>query len=149
MTYTIRHRFPAERGQLGTLRSVAEASLRSWLGGDSLTGEGYDLLLALQEAVTNVIRHAYAETVPGETPFVEVDFTYADARATLRIRDWGQAFDPSSIPEPDFENPRPGGYGIFIMKSVTDRFDYRREGDANVLTLEKEFARGPCEEFSR
>jgi len=57
----------------------------------------------------------------------------------LEIRDGGTAFDPLSQPSPDVEAPpqREGGLGIYLLRSFADEVQYRREGDANVLSLRK------------
>ena len=62
-------------------------------------------------------------------------------RLMIQIMDWGIAFDPLSLPEPDIEAPieerKIGGLGIYMMRNIMDEVLYKREGDRNILTLVK------------
>ena len=59
----------------------------------------------------------------------------------LTIQDNGPAFDPSTAGVPDTALPadeRPvGGLGLHLVRTLSDSFDYSREGDRNryVITL--------------
>ena len=83
--------------------------------------------LAIQEAVTNVLRHAYRDREPGR---IELELTREDDHIVARIRDEGVPFDPRS--GPDFKRscaePAEGGYGLPII--------------AGVMTIEYEFIAG-------
>ena len=95
-----------------------------------------DLLLAVDEACINVVRHAY----DGRGGDVEVTIELADDGVRAVIRDWGEAFDPLSVPEPDVSAPlherTPGGLGLFLMRNVMDRVQFQFDGDkGNTLTM--------------
>lgn len=77
--------------------------------------------LAVGEAVTNIIRHAY-DNQPGHK--IHLSLTIDDAKFSLRIVDFGRKFDPTSQPPPNLDSPREGGYGIFLMKKVMDEVIY-------------------------
>jgi serine/threonine-protein kinase RsbW len=92
--------------------------------------------LASEEALVNVIRHAY----PGTAGPVEVNRTKAAGPALIvEIRDGGPAFDPLAVEAPDLdadlEKRRVGGLGVFFIRQVTDQVRYRRERGENVLEL--------------
>ena len=58
----------------------------------------------------------------------------------IELSDNGTAFDPmNDAPEPDFDTPlesRPiGGLGIYLIKKMVDRMEYRRDSDRNHLRL--------------
>lgn len=96
----------------------------------------YDLMLAVDEACVNVIRHAY----DGRGGDVEVTIEMAEDGVKAVIRDWGEAFDPPSIPEPDVSAPlderTPGGLGLFLMRNVMDRVEFQFDGEnGNTLTM--------------
>jgi anti-sigma regulatory factor (Ser/Thr protein kinase) len=99
----------------------------------------FRLALALDEAVANVIGHAFAGQAPPHRIEIELDITDASVVATLI--DNGRAFDPSTAPEPDVSLPLeqrdPGGLGILLMRRMVDRVGYRRVGGENRLRLEK------------
>jgi len=102
----------------------------------------YNLLLALQEAVTNVLKHGYGS--PTSSGFLEIRLSYDDADLEIEIRDDAPAFNPTHVSEmkdPTLAEDLPeGGYGVHIIRSVVDRLEYRRDAGQNVLTLAKCFA---------
>lgn len=98
---------------------------------------GIRLELAVEEALVNVVNHAYAgQNHPGVVAcrvIVEVD------GLTVEIVDEGPPFNPLTQPEPDttleLEQRQPGGLGIFMIQQLTDEVSYHREEDRNVLTI--------------
>jgi anti-sigma regulatory factor (Ser/Thr protein kinase) len=102
----------------------------------------FKLTLALEEAVVNVITHAFEGLPPPHSIRVRLDI--AAASVTAEIVDNGRYFDPTSAPDPDLSQPigerDPGGLGIHLMRGMMDRVHYRRSGGNNILQLEK--ARG-------
>ena len=62
-----------------------------------------------------------------------------DTKLILEILDNGIPFDPLSLSEPDLtahlSDRKVGGLGVFLIREMTDDVQYRRRGDANVLTL--------------
>ena len=96
------------------------------------------LELALVEAATNVVRHAYRDLEPG---MVRVRVRRDGRRLEVSVIDTGRSFDPSSIPpppEPDPDDPSTwpeGGMGLSIIRSACDRLDYASAGGENVMTL--------------
>lgn len=93
-----------------------------------------DLLVAAEEAFTNVAKHAYDG--PGS---VEVSVEVEGMTISLALRDHGRPFDPLSIPPPDLdeapEDRVVGGLGIHLMRNLVDDVLYRREAGTNVLVL--------------
>jgi serine/threonine-protein kinase RsbW len=77
--------------------------------------------LAVGEAVTNIIRHAY-DNQPGQK--IHLSLTIDDTKFSLRILDFGRKFNPANLPPPNLDSPREGGYGIFLMKKVMDEVIY-------------------------
>lgn len=102
----------------------------------------YALELAVDEACTNVIMHAYG----GRGGRLEIQIERLGDWVQVVIRDWGRAFDPGSIPSPDVDAPleqRPiGGVGLFLMRQMMDRVDFRfSEQDGNTLTMARQLHR--------
>jgi len=101
-------------------------------------GTRYNVLLALQEMVTNVLRHAYAGS---ENNPVRVEFQVDDESFSAVLRDQGKAFNPLEhklSPEELEEMPEEaGGYGILITTMVMDEVKYEREGEWNKLSMRK------------
>jgi anti-sigma regulatory factor (Ser/Thr protein kinase) len=94
----------------------------------------FTIELVVAEACTNVIRHAYPEDRPG---ILELEIDIRDNTIHIEVADYGQSFDPFSLPEPDPASPKTGGYGVFIIKNSMDTFDYRPDNGRNSLRLTK------------
>lgn len=128
-------RFPALPDYIQPLHTLAEKLIHVWIPSSGSGKESFEILLALQETITNVIRHGYK----GQGGDIEVEFRFGDHQVEIEIHDWGIPFDPNQVPSPNFEAPKPGGYGVFIVKNVTDQMQFRREGDMNIAQLMKRF----------
>lgn len=98
----------------------------------------HELRLAAEESLSNIIRHAYADTARHS---IEVTVEIDGGEIQLVLRDDGRPFSPLAAPTPDLDAPveqRPaGGLGIHLLRNLVDRADYRRENDTNVLRLVK------------
>jgi anti-sigma regulatory factor (Ser/Thr protein kinase) len=97
------------------------------------------IILSLDEALTNIIRHAYqgADDQPIEiqlTPFARAD----SKGLRISLRDYGRVADPSEIKSRDLEDVRPGGLGVHIMNECMDKVEYHpAEGGGTLLTMVK------------
>jgi len=99
----------------------------------------YVVMLAVEEAVMNVIGYAFADQPPPHSITLRLDID--QAKIVAEVTDNGRPFDPTAMPEPDLSLPleqrRVGGLGIHLMRTMMDRLDYRRADDRNMLRLEK------------
>jgi anti-sigma regulatory factor (Ser/Thr protein kinase) len=97
--------------------------------------------LALDEAVTNVILHAYDDARVHE---IAVALKVEDGVLRAEVRDDGRAFDPLSVPPLDLDRGiderQIGGLGIHVVRSTMDSVDYRREDGQNRLVMQKKIA---------
>jgi anti-sigma regulatory factor (Ser/Thr protein kinase) len=86
----------------------------------------FDITLAVEEACTNIIEHAYK----GNGGSFDVRFEVRDSDLVVTLRDHGQPFDPAAVIKPDFSLPleeRPlGGLGLHLMQKLMDevRFSF-------------------------
>ena len=92
--------------------------------------------LVLEEILINVARYAYAP----ETGAVEVAYAPAgDRKLRVEIADFGRVFNPLEADPPDLSRglaDRPiGGLGVFLVRSMVDSIDYRRDQDRNILSF--------------
>ncbi len=96
----------------------------------------YAVELAVDEACTNVIEHAYDGVPRGE---IECTCESDDKKMTIMLRDHGRPFDPNSIPAPDLKadiNKRKvGGLGIYLMKRYMDEVRYEQLGESGNLVI--------------
>lgn len=95
---------------------------------------GHRVISAFLEAYSNSVRHAYAEIDNGA---VEIELDVTSDRLYLRVIDRGAGFDATTVPEPDLDSLPEGGMGLFIMRSFMDNVEYHRDGERNVVSMEK------------
>jgi serine/threonine-protein kinase RsbW len=79
-----------------------------------------DLKLALTEACSNSVRHAYAD---GESGHVEITYELRADRLAIEVRDDGEGFDPQVEAGKNGDELSEGGLGIAIIKAIADEFD--------------------------
>ena len=101
------------------------------------------IALAVDEACTNIIKHAYKFD---PTRDIAITISRDNGEFQVIIRDNGFQFNPSEIHSPDMreymKNYRRGGLGIFLMKSLMDNVEYHMEpGKLNEVRLTKRLAR--------
>ncbi|MBL9078559.1 MAG: ATP-binding protein [Planctomycetes bacterium] len=117
---------------------TGETLLDSVVFDDDPEGTRYNVLVALQEMVTNVLRHAYELD---ETRPIQVVFELTDDSFQIVVRDQGPAFDPlaydTTACEDESMPQESGGFGIHIARAVMDQVEYRRENGWNTLRMSK------------
>lgn len=124
---------PARAQSLILVRRAVEASA-------TLTGfskeQTQDIVLAVDEACQNVVRHAYKGTLDGDM-IVEVRRENGDY--LILIRDFAPPLDKSVLKSRDLNDVRPGGLGIHFIHEIMDGVDYLPppDGQGNLLRLKK------------
>lgn len=103
------------------------------------------VVLAVDEAVTNIMEHGYAKQSSGE---IEIEIDYTETAFQVRIRDHAPSFNPQTVPDADvLNNVKSGqkrGLGIFLMRQIMDEIAYRLlDGGRNELTLIKRISSEP------
>ncbi|MBR5656712.1 MAG: SpoIIE family protein phosphatase [Prevotella sp.] len=98
----------------------------------------YQLRLALEEAVVNVMEYAYPAGTTGD---VNIRVTSDGKHLKFIISDSGISFNPTEASTADTTlsaEERPvGGLGIFLVRELMDSINYERIDGKNVLTLSK------------
>jgi serine/threonine-protein kinase RsbW len=99
------------------------------------------LQIAVDEAVTNIIEHGYADEPRGSSR-IELHVDVTNERFRIEITDHGRTFDPNQITDIDIQqhvlNGRSGGLGVFLMRKIMDQVDYHYQtGGHNQLVLVK------------
>jgi anti-sigma regulatory factor (Ser/Thr protein kinase) len=97
-----------------------------------------DVRLVVEEAVSNTIRHGYADQDPHE---IRLRVAVESGELSLEIEDDARAYNPLEAPLPDLSVPieerSTGGMGLTLLRALMDRAEYRRSGGKNVLRLVK------------
>jgi serine/threonine-protein kinase RsbW len=78
-----------------------------------------DLKLALTEAVSNSVRHAYADG----RGFVSIAYELSGSALAVEVVDDGKGFDPERPPALEGEELTEGGLGIAIIRTIADEFE--------------------------
>jgi len=101
---------------------------------DNLAPSRVDLIeLALNEAVVNVIKHAY-RNIPDKP--VRIEARLSPGQIVFRLYDWGRSFDQASVPPPTFDGSKDHGFGIYIIDQAVDEVEYTRdENGRNCATM--------------
>jgi serine/threonine-protein kinase RsbW len=86
-----------------------------------------DLKLALTEACTNSVRHAYA----GGDGMVEILYELHDDKLVIEVLDEGEGFVPPTEPSTALvdEELSEGGLGIAIIEALADEFEIRERAE--------------------
>ena len=117
---------PARAEYLSMVRLVV-AGIASQIGfsSDSIA----DIKVALSEASSNVIRHAYPSEAPDEQRVIEINCYNDNGSLVLEVMDHGHGM---SIPPPPSE-----GLGFGIMGSLMDKVDVETDDDGTSVLMRK------------
>ncbi len=96
--------------------------------------EVFQLNLALEEAVVNVMNYAYE----GEG-LIKLSVTSDGQDVVFILEDEGKEFDPTKVDDPDItlsaEERQIGGLGIFLVQQFMESVIYCRKDGKNILTM--------------
>jgi len=92
--------------------------------------------LVVNEALANVIRHAYGVGTDGP---IQIDVAVLDGELTIKLRDWGKGVNPDMLPpSPASIDPlKPGGLGLMCMRSMMDSVVFEPQPDGMLLTMKR------------
>ncbi|WP_432662110.1 ATP-binding protein [Wukongibacter baidiensis] len=77
-----------------------------------------DIKVAVGEACNNAVLHGC-----GCNSNFNVEFTISGDSVIIEVKDEGRGFEVEKCPVPDMCNPKEGGLGIFIIKSLMDKVE--------------------------
>jgi serine/threonine-protein kinase RsbW len=126
---------PSQTSFLGLVRDVTKKMAETAGFQD---GQAERLALAVDEATTNVLEHAYHGATDRT---VEVRLEDRGSEFRVEVVDSGSMVDPRSIPQVDLERyqaeRRTGGLGVHLMEKIMDSVTFRRSARRNVCCLVK------------
>jgi serine/threonine-protein kinase RsbW len=98
----------------------------------------YDVQMAVDEACTNVIQHAYHGRPDGT---IDIACERLGKDFVVTIQDYGDRFDPKKVARPRTHAPLSrrniGGLGLFFMHKMMDRVEFDFSPHGNRLTMTK------------
>ena len=116
----------ARRSELGVARKYAEDVAAAFgLDADSR----YEFVYAVNEAVTNAIRHGASD----EEDMIHMSITADADRLTFAVRDRGTFV----MPEADAPEVSEGGRGLALMASLVDEVDLHIDPGGTTVRLSK------------
>ena len=94
------------------------------------------LVLAVDEACTNIIRHAYEGRDDGK---IEMDIIADEQAWEVRLRDYDKKCNPSRLKGRELQDVKPGGLGIFFIQHAFDEvlFDQSYEKGTCLILRKK------------
>ena len=133
----VRWTIPADLGEVSPLVVEAAGFLRRHGLAD---GPLFTAQLALEEIVTNAVRHAGGDEDERASRKVAVHLTLDAEAVWIVIEDQGRPFDPlADAPVPDLTSPLaervPGGLGLFLVRAMVHDLGYEREGATNRVRM--------------
>jgi len=122
--------------RVGSLKQVREAVRRAAQACGCGEACGRDIVIAVDEACQNVIRHAYGEQNQGD---ILVEVCRTGDRVEVSVVDFAPPVDPATIHPRSLEELRPGGLGTHFIRECMDEVEFRAppEGAGNHLWMAK------------
>jgi serine/threonine-protein kinase RsbW len=98
----------------------------------------YSIEMAVDEACSNIIEHAYGGEGQGE---IRCTCSVNEHSLTIVLQDRGKFFDPTQVPPPNLsdnlEEREAHGLGLYFIRQWMDEVDFRSTGKENILTMTK------------
>lgn len=96
-----------------------------------------DIVLVVDEACQNVIRHAYRGTEAGD---IVIEMALEGPHLVIHIRDFAPEIDGITVAPRQLDATRPGGLGTHFMREIMDEVAYLRPSDGigNLLRMTKQ-----------
>lgn len=92
------------------------------------------MVLGIDEACTNVIRHAY--DLRDDQP-IAVSVEALSTCVRVRLRDYGSKTAPHTMRGRDHAEVKPGGLGLHLIRNAFDKVDYILKPRGTELVLTK------------
>ena len=100
----------------------------------------FDVRLAVDEAITNVIQHGYE----GKEGLIHIRCEVSIKEIVLVVEDSAKPFNLSSVEEPrlsdSLEKRQIGGLGVYLIKKKMDQVTHEFKNGKNILTMKKRVA---------
>ena len=122
--------FSSHTGNLAPMRKFVRTFLDAFPFSER---ERMLMVLGVDEACTNVIRHAYQLR---DDQLISLRMEGLRKCVRMRVRDWGEQIPPHEMKGRSHDVIKPGGLGLFLIRNAFDEVDYvhKRRGTELVLT---------------
>ena len=97
-----------------------------------------EIILAVDEAYTNIIKHAY-KNEPNHT--IEIELGTSSGSFWIRLSDTGHHFNADKYQPPNLlkriKNKERGGMGVYLINKLMDSVEYSSTGKTNTILMRK------------
>jgi sigma-B regulation protein RsbU (phosphoserine phosphatase) len=125
----------SELGELGRARDFVRNFCCTLPGSPLDENQVGELELAVNEAVSNIMKHAYHGRTDQRISLEAEAFM---DHVAVRLHHLGDSFDPSGVRPPSFDGSRESGFGIYLLSNCVDEVRYfHDERGGNCITLVK------------
>jgi anti-sigma regulatory factor (Ser/Thr protein kinase) len=136
MTFQLKLALPSHPRFLSVVRAaIGELGLIYGLSNE----ECIEVTLAVDEALANVIRHAYRNR---DDQRIEFECFVDEERMEFTLLDQGEPPDPAKICGKPLDDCALSGRGTHLMKAIMDEMSYQRVSRGNQLKLVKRLPGG-------
>ncbi|MDD5645235.1 MAG: ATP-binding protein [bacterium] len=80
-----------------------------------------DIVLAVDEACANIIKHAYGGD---KSKDIFIKLSLLSSGIEVILKDYGRKVSPEKMKGRELDEIRPGGLGIYFMKKIMDSVQY-------------------------
>lgn len=95
-----------------------------------------DIRLAVDEACTNIIKHAYQQDDREE---IQIWLEFDEDQLNVIIADKGKSFDAENYHKPNLadqiKKKKRGGMGVHLMRNLMDNITYEKKDGRNILSM--------------
>jgi len=124
-------RFLAQPDRLKDVRAAIRAALARTGCSEACA---QDIVMAVDEACQNIIRHGYRDNPAGE---IVLDLDRVDDHVVLWLRDFAPKIDEDTIKPRDLDEIRPGGLGVHFIRKAMDEARFVPCAAGNILRMVK------------
>ncbi len=119
------------------------AEVRNFVGGHAKNfgftkQQVSDIRLAVDEAFTNIIKHAYENN---DEQKVEIVLGCENDQFWISLFDTGRSFSIANYKKPDVKkkvkHKKRGGVGVYLIKKLMDNVEYLHQGSRNEIRMTK------------
>lgn len=128
---SIRLKITSDPANLASVREAVEDYCAK--GGFDAEAVG-EIGLCVNEAMANVIRHAYDGAT--DRP-IEVSAQLQGEAVSINIRDWGNGVNPADLPPQRRDPLTPGGLGLVCLQQMMDETTFHPQPDGMLLTMKR------------
>lgn len=117
--------------------SLVRNFVRQFLAPHPFTKEETEMIvLGVDEACTNIIRHAYKNE---EDQPITLTLEATSGGIRFRLRDFAKETSRARFAGRSLDQVKPGGLGVHLIRSTFDQVNYRRRQNGTELVLVKQF----------